>query len=153
MKCLKCGGESIQTSYGPWCNTCGGVMCSNGEPYVRHVATVKGAGGEYTIIYDYSISQYSFSYKRAIKLWVGTEEGGDWKQGIKTFTQNGSLDEMLSMAQPHAQGKGQELPELFTGTGANQEELAILNETSPFSEVKPQSDEETVTVENINIDK
>lgn len=146
MLCRNCESEARETSYGPWCDACGGVYLRKGEPYVRHVATAKGHGGEFPILYDHTLGGYTFSYQRLVRTWVQLKN--DWVQANRTFTNSGSLDLMIAMAQPHAKGDGKELPELMAGHGATKEEIAQLDMEMPdFNALEP------VSIENLGIDK
>src|SRR6266496_1181193 len=130
MECRNCGGQARETSYGPFCDRCGGVWLRPGEPYVRHVATAKGEGGEFPILYDHSLSEYAFSFQRLVRTWVQVQN--DWVQTLRTFTKHGTLDEMIALVQPHARGTGAGIPELLTGSGATPEEILILDELPPM---------------------
>lgn len=148
MKCRSCGGDAISSSYGPWCDPCGGVYFDKGKPYVRHVATAKGAGGEFKILFDHSLGSYVFSVQREVKVWVKVRN--EFKQGVRTFTHNGTLDAMIAMAQPEARGDAHDLPQLLTGTGATPEEVATLDQGMPAVAEAPA--EASVPVEALNID-
>ena len=129
MKCYKCDANSIESTYGPWCDTCGGVAYPSGEMYVRHVATAMGAGGEHHILFDSSLNEYSFLNKRLVKVWLRRQ--GRFATVLKTFINHGNLDLMIALAQPFARGDGAELPDLLAGTGATEEEKEILKSTIP----------------------
>lgn len=53
--CPTCSATTRTTSYGEWCDTCGGVRRVNGSFYVREAARV----GDYKVLYDDSLAEYT----------------------------------------------------------------------------------------------
>jgi len=127
MRCRGCDAIAQESSYGPWCDACGGVMFRAGEPYVRHVATASGAGGDFKILYDHSFRQYSVAVTRNIKTWVELKK--DFVQAVRTFIYTGTLDYVIALIQPEARGDAKEYPALLIGAGANDDEKASVAET------------------------
>jgi hypothetical protein len=110
---------------------------------MRHVATVDGAGGRLPIVWDVSQQHYKFRHPRETnprfkRMRAEAEERA--KKGLPprrqldplfavspVLTISGTLDAVLAMAQPIAQGESKELPNLsHAPTATDVEKAAIL---------------------------
>jgi hypothetical protein len=126
--CNSCQTEAVWSTFGPWCDVCGGVVGPTGKHYIRHVATASGNGGSFKILRDESSATYAFVYKRNTKTWI--EEKGEWRNQVATYmTHAPSLDAIIALVQPEARGdKSNPLPELIPAKSATEAELKTLSE-------------------------
>jgi hypothetical protein len=146
MNCSGCGVEAKETWWGPWCDRCGGVMI--GDPpklFFRHVATVDGPGGRFSVVYDISTADYAVTYPRLGSTTVQcrhcgqetpVDPEGERRRAASAAelgfhlppvsTTHGSLDAVLAAIQPFARGKGDDIPELSRAPSATAEECALL---------------------------
>lgn len=113
-----------------------------GQPprlFFRHVATLEGIGGRYPIVYDLSSENYGVSWLRVIQkvrcVHCGQDTPVEERRGLAAlddikvrnyYSQRGSLDAMLALIQPIAQGISGEVPELSVAPTATQEEKDLL---------------------------
>lgn len=125
MDCLGCKTTVPEHSYGAWCDSCGGVIRPDGSHYVRHVATAKGAGGEFKILWDDSTADYSFT--RLVKIKKFVEEQGQWVQMYEPRTHRGRLDDVIALVQPYARGDSADLPELIHTKHATESEIEAIS--------------------------
>jgi hypothetical protein len=105
---------------------------------MRHVATVDGAGGRLPIVWDVSQQYYKFRHPKETnprfkRMKAEAEERA--KKGLPprkrldplfavspVLTISGTLDAVLAMAQPIAQGDSKELPNLSHAPTATEPE-------------------------------
>jgi len=121
-------------------------MYGPSNPYVRHVATASGVGGQFKILFDHSLGEYVVSVTRNIKTWV--EIKGEFLQAQRTFVYKGTFDLVVALVQPEARGSSQEFPDLVIGPGANDDERAQVDRTFD----PDVSTIETPKLESLNID-
>jgi len=127
--CLKCRADTIDLDYGPWCDTCGGVVVSGPDGprlFFRHVATVYGAGGHYPVVWDPSTSDYMTLTQKANPRAASRDEDGLRPPPLVSY--HGSLDAVLAQIQPHAKGESAERPSLAPAPSATPEEMSLLRQ-------------------------
>jgi len=149
LRCRGCDAIAIETSYGPWCDVCGGVMLRTGEPYVRHVATASGPGGEFKILFDHTLRTYTVSVPMKTRTWIEIKQ--EFVQATKTFMFIGTLDFVIALIQPYARGESVDFPSLVVGSGINAEETAIVADT--FENPDGHPPQQTTRIENLGMDK
>jgi hypothetical protein len=127
--------------WGEWCDPCGGVML--GSPpilFFRHVATLRGKGGTFPIVFDKSTDNYAIAWPRLIAnvrcIHCGRDTPAEVRKGLTNlddmrpsgfYSTRGSLNEMIAIGQPLAKGQFDELPEKFVAPSATVEEVEIVN--------------------------
>jgi len=139
MKCVRCGGETVQDQWGDWCDDCGGVAASLDKMMFRHVATVNGAGGRFAVVYDSSTADYGVMWPRedsmVICIHCGQQTPSEVRSGLmqldgmkpsKYYSKRGSLDAMLAFIQPIARRGSEELPELSVAPTATKQERELV---------------------------
>lgn len=140
MNCIGCKQETVENMWGNWCDTCGGVVLGNPPGlFFRHVATLIGAGGRFPIVYDKSADAYGVAWvKKTIFvkcIHCGLNTPADARHGLNNlddikpsgfFSTRGSLNEVIAIGQPLAQGDSKELPEWALAPTATPEEAAIF---------------------------
>ena len=95
----------------------------------RHVATLDGAGGRLPVVWDESTSDYKFRHPtkknpRFFKKHRGIDD--DFRKRTPVLTFHGSLDTILSLAQPIAKGPSKEWPEISAAPTATEDERRTL---------------------------
>ncbi len=128
-ECLKCGRSIPLTWWGPWCDQCGGVMARPDLLLFRHVATLDGKSGRYSIVYDASARCYAFMYPNRRNPKAG-EPGMDLGEFRRSpfLIEHGTLDAMIAMASGVARGDAEQLPELSVAPSATPEERSLVLE-------------------------
>lgn len=151
MNCLGCTRETVYNAWGEWCDSCGGVVI--GDPpntagakpprlFFRHVATVRGKGGHFPIVFDLSSDCYGVAWQRKVTLVKCIHCGlltpsDDARHGlavldeVHTRTQSfcskrGSLDAMISLIQPIARDGGEEFPSIHAAPSSTEDERSLL---------------------------
>lgn len=121
--CPHCDSPTRETSYGGWCDSCGGVRRAKDNFYVRSVVRVHGPGREkhLDINYDDSFKAYSVVYEKRILVPVRGSQTNEHQYVQKTMVSEGSLMGMLDLAASEVGGR-----ELETLTGATPTETAAL---------------------------
>ena len=140
ISCVGCGRETIQDMWGNWCDNCGGVVI--GPPprlFFRHVATLDGAGGRYSVVYDLSSESYGVAWPKKSTMVKCTHcgqltPGDNVRFGLlqldeinpQYYSTRGTLDAVVALIQPVARGDSDELPTLSVAPSCTEEERKIL---------------------------
>lgn len=107
MQCHTCKSTTEDSSYGPWCSSCGGVVRSDGTFYVRHVATIEGTRQSTRLLFDSSLGDvYTAVVTQPIKQFVippgKSEKEGEWKQSVKHLTfHDKTVHGVFMLIRPH----------------------------------------------------
>lgn len=96
--CVTCKGETKETTFGPWCDVCGGVSFKPDQLFFRHVATVDGPGGRFPIVYDMSTSDYAYMHKEPNP--PSNKRDIDGFHPPRARVSHGSLDAMIAISYP-----------------------------------------------------
>lgn len=135
-RCLGCGGETRATSYGRWCDHCGGVVRASGF-YVRLVAQAKdpgfeGAGpdGKVQILKDSSLGDYTVGWWIESKTRIRNpiSDGTNWTTKLTLRTHTFTTLDGLREAVLHAPDFPRML-KLEPGPSIEPEEAGILQIT------------------------
>lgn len=141
MRCIGCSTETTFSEWGDWCDVCGGVMVPGTPPrlFFRHVATAKGPGGIFAVVYDVSAEAYGVAWPRKVMMTrcihCGQQTPVDARSGLTVLddlqhrgyhSKRGSLDAMLALVQPLARGDSQEIPELAPAPSITDEERRTI---------------------------
>lgn len=138
MNCERCRQETEETPWGPWCDTCGGVVIGE-RLFFRHVATVSGEGGRFPVVYDLSAEAYGVAWPKKVQfvpcIHCGKSTPVEVRKGLSVLddlksrgflSMRGTLDQALAVIQPIARGDSPDIPEISAAPSSTEEERKAI---------------------------